>query len=207
MSITKLKSLVVFGGLVLFVMTVPADAQKSEKHLGHTGSPNVNESKPLPVPTLTIPDVEVLDQEGRKRKFHTDLVKGKLVVINFVFTTCKSMCPLLGTNFSKLQVALGERLNKDVFLISVSTDPEIDSPEKLKEWAEKYKAKDGWTLVTGDKEQLTGLLQVFTGDGPRKGYHTPAMYIVDDAKKLHRPAYGFAAAEDVIKIIEELKGS
>lgn len=207
MRITKIKSLMVVGGLVLLVMSGPAEAQKSEKHLGHTGAPKVNASKPLPVPKLTIPDVEVLDQEGRKQKFHTDLVKGKIVVINFVFTTCRSMCPLLGNNFSKLQAALGERLNKDVFLISVSTDPEVDTPEKLKEWGAKYKAKEGWTLVTGNKDQLTPLLQVFTGDGPRKGYHTPGMYIVNDARNVHRPAYGFAAAEDVIKIIEELKGS
>lgn len=204
MSITKLKSLAIFGGLVLLATTVPARAQK---HDGHTGAPKVNASKPLPIPKLTIPDVEVLDQEGRKQKFHTDLVKDKIVVINFVFTTCRSMCPLLGNNFSRLQAALGERLNKDVFLISVSTDPEVDSPEKLKEWGEKYKAKEGWTLVTGDKEQLTPLLEVFTGDGPRKGYHTPGMYIVNDAKKVHRPAYGFASAEDVIKIIDELKGT
>lgn len=210
MSITKLKSFVVLGGLIL-LGTVSAEAQKSDKHRhGHTIStpPTVNEIQPVRIPNLTIPDVEVLDQEGRKQKFYTDLVKNKIVVINFVFTTCKSMCPLLGANFSKLQAALGERLNKEVFLISVSTDPETDSPEKLKAWGEKYKAKDGWTLVTGNKEQLTLLLQVFTGDGPRTGYHIPSVYIVSGivsgANNTHLPAYGLASAEDVLKLINEV---
>jgi len=206
MSITKLKSLVVLGGLILLA-TVPVAAQRADKHQhGHTSSspPKVAEIQPVPIPKLAIPDVEVLDQEGRKQKFYTDLVKDKVVVINFVFTTCKSMCPLLGTNFSNLQAALGDRLNKDVFLISVSTDPETDSPEKLKAWGEKFKAKAGWTFVTGNKEQLTSLLQVFTGDGPRIGYHIPSLYIVSGARNTHRPAYGLASAEDVIKLIDEV---
>ncbi|MCA1579196.1 MAG: SCO family protein [Acidobacteria bacterium] len=206
MSITKLKSLLALGGLIL-VMVAPVEAQQSEQHRhGHTSSPapKNKEIKPLPIPTLTIPDVEVLDQEGRKQKFYTDLVKGKIVVINFVFTTCKSMCPLLATNFSRLQTALGERLNKEVFLISVSTDPETDSPERLKAWGEKFKAKDGWTFVTGNKEQLTPILQVFTGDGPRTGYHIPSLYVVNGLKNAHRPAYGFESAENVLKLIDEL---
>lgn len=188
----KLKSLVIFGGLLLLAIVLPVQAQYSEKH------------QPVPIPKLTIPDVEVLDQEGQKKKFYTDLVKDKVVVINFVFTTCKSMCPLLATNFSKLQAALGERLNKDVFLISISTDPETDTPAKMKAWGDKFKAKNGWTFVTGNKEQLTPLLQVFTGDGPRTSYHTPSLYVVNGAKNSHRPAYGFASAEDVLKLIDEL---
>lgn len=193
----SIKSRVVVGALILVAVVMPVEAQKPGRH-EHA------RIQPVAIPKLTIPDVEVLDQEGRKQRFYTDLVKDKVVVINFVFTTCKSMCPLLGTNFSKLQDALGDRLNKQVFLISVSTDPETDSPEKLKAWGEKFKAKDGWTFVTGNKEQLTSLLRVFTGDGPRTGYHIPSLYIVSGSKNTHRPAYGLASAEDVLKLIDEL---
>jgi cytochrome oxidase Cu insertion factor (SCO1/SenC/PrrC family) len=90
MSITNLKSLLVSAGLILSVMAVPIAAQESGNHRhSHINSPppKVNEIKPLPIPKLTIPDVEVMDQVGRKQKFYTDLVKGKIVVINFVFTT------------------------------------------------------------------------------------------------------------------------
>lgn len=195
MRIINFKSLVIFAGLVLLSMVAPVAAQK-HRH---------EQIRPVPVRNLTIPDVEVLDQEGQPQKFYSDLVKDKIVVINFIFTTCKAICPLLATNFTKLQTELGERLNKDVFLISVTTDPETDSPEKMKAWGEKFKAKAGWTFVTGSKEQLTPLLRVFTGDGPRTGYHIPSLYVVNGSKHTHRPAYGFESAENVLKLIGELE--
>ena len=164
----------------------------------------VQAQQPLRLPELSIPDVQVLDQNGRERKFYTDLVKGKTVVINLVFTTCKAMCPLLGANFSKLQTALGDRLGKDVFLISVSTDPETDSPEVFKAWGEKFKARDGWTLITGDKRELDPLLQVLSGDGPRKGYHAPSLVIFNGKTKTYRWAYGLESPERVIQIADEL---
>jgi hypothetical protein len=74
----------------------------------------------------------------------------------------------------------------------------------MKTWSEKFKAKDGWTFVTGNKEQLTPLLQVFTGDGPRTGYHIPSLYVVNGSKNAHRPAYGFESAENVLKLIDEV---
>lgn len=153
---------------------------------------------------LSIPDVEVLNQEGQTQKFYTDLVKGKVVIINFVFTSCKAVCPLMGSNFSKLQNALGERLGRDVFLISISTDPETDSPAKLKSWGEKFKAKAGWIMVTGRKEELTTLLQVLRGDGPGTDFHSPSIGIINDQKKLHRWAYGLEAPERVIQMVDEL---
>lgn len=208
MSISKRKSFVIFGGIVLLTMAVPLQAQKSHQHRhGHPSSsaPKRNEIKPLPLPKLTIPDVVVFDQEGQKQRFYTDLIKDKIVVINFVFTTCREMCPLLGNNFTRLQSALGDRLNKDVFLISVSTDPETDSPEKMKAWSARFKAKDGWTFVTGSRDQLTPLLRVFTGDGPRTGYHIPSLYVINGSKNSHRPAYGFESAENVLKLIGELE--
>ena len=207
MKITNLNRRMVLPVLVVAcVLVSPLPAQKRTAQESGKGShihspPDVN---PLTRPKLSIPDVDVLDQDGRKRKFYTDFVKGKVVVINFVFTTCKGMCPLLGANFSKLQKVLGERLGRDVFLISISTDPETDSPGKLKAWGEKFKPKEGWTFVTGQKAELTPLLQVFTGDGPRKDYHAPSLYIVNDSKKAHRWAYGFEAPERVIAVIDEL---
>jgi protein SCO1 len=197
MSSTKLTGLLL---VCVVAMILPVQAQK------HVHSPPATAGTNTTTPTkLSIPDITVLDQDGQKKKFYTDLVKDRIVVINFVFTSCKAMCPLLGANFSRLQSALGERLGQDVFLISVSTDPEIDSPEKMKTWGEKFKAKAGWTLVTGNKEDLARLLRVFTGDGPSKNYHAPMLCVVNDSKKTHRWAYGFEAPERVIEIVDELK--
>ena len=157
------------------------------------------------VSKFVIPDVNVVDQNGRQRKFYSELVKDKVVIVNFVFTTCTAVCPRSGANFRKLQSLLGERLGKEVFLISVSTDPETDTPKKLKSWGAQFSAKKGWTLVTGKKEQITPLLLALTGDGPNKGYHEPAIFIINDTIGAKRWVYGLEEPARVLKLADELR--
>ena len=105
--------------------------------------------------SMSIPDVELLDQDGRKIHFYSDLVKGKTVAINFIFTTCTTICPPMGATFASVQKELGDR---DVQFISISVDPVTDTPERLKAWRAKFKAGPRWTLVTGEKEKIDELL-------------------------------------------------
>src|SRR6185369_17077012 len=77
-------------------------------------------------------DVELLNQDGQKLRFYSDVLKNKVVIINTFFTTCTSVCPPLNRNFEKLQEALGDRLGKDAFLVSITVDPETDTPTRLK---------------------------------------------------------------------------
>jgi hypothetical protein len=104
---------------------------------------------------MTIPDVELLDQDGNKVRFYTDLVKGRTVAINFIFTTCTTICPPLGATFARVQKELGERAGRDVQLISVSVDPATDTPERMKAWGAKFHAAAGWTFVTGRSRRWT----------------------------------------------------
>ena len=87
---------------------------------------------------MSIPDLSLLDQQGRKIHFYSDLVKGKTVAINFIFTTCTTICPPLAATFAKTQKLLGDRLGKDVYLISVSVDPVTDTPERLRAWGKVW---------------------------------------------------------------------
>src|SRR5215207_6260695 len=73
-------------------------------------------------------DVELINQDGQKMRFYTDVLKDKVVVINTFFVTCTSVCPPLNRNMEKVQEALGDRLGKDAFLVSISVDPEADTP-------------------------------------------------------------------------------
>lgn len=186
----------------LRVQTASAQKQDQSRHL-HP-QPASSNAKPSAPAKPAIPDIEVLDQDGRKQNFYSDLVKDKVVIINFIFTTCKVTCPLSGAHFSKLQTLLGERLGRDVFLISISTDPETDSPEKLKTWGDRFKAKTGWTLITGESEKLAQLLRALKGDGLDKEYHVPALYMVNDGKQTHRRAFGLEEPALVIKMVDEL---
>src|SRR6185436_4415743 len=76
-------------------------------------------------------DVELINQDGQKMRFYSDVLKDKVVVINTFFTTCTGVCPPINRNLEKVQEALGDRLGKDAFLVSMSVDPETDTPARL----------------------------------------------------------------------------
>jgi len=151
-----------------------------------------------------VPDVEVLDQDGRKLRFYSDLIKGKTVAINFVFTTCTYVCPMQGGNFARLQLALGERLGKDVHLISITTDPSNDTPQKLKEWGAKYKVRPGWTLVTGGKAEIDELLKELTGEPAGTGKHVPATLVGDFDRGLTSGVYGLAEPDRYLALFAQI---
>lgn len=134
--------------------TIPAHDHSSAHH---------RSAKPVDAVLNAIPDVEARDQDGRTLHFYTDLIKGKNVIVNFVFTSCTNICLMQGANYSRIQTALGDRLGKDVYLVSVSIDPVTDTPPRLKSWGGKFGAKPGWTLVTGDKAEVDRLLLSLTG--------------------------------------------
>jgi cytochrome oxidase Cu insertion factor (SCO1/SenC/PrrC family) len=99
-------------------------------------------------------DLPLLTQDGTPVRFYTDVLKGRLVLISFIFTNCTEICPILMRNLVDVQEKLGERFGKDVFFVSISVDPEDDTPEELKKYAERYEAKPGWTFLTGKKENV-----------------------------------------------------
>ncbi|MET0649221.1 MAG: SCO family protein [Pyrinomonadaceae bacterium] len=152
---------------------------------------------------MSIPDVELLDQDGRKVRFYNDLVKGKVVAVNFIFTTCTTVCPPLGATFARVQKELGERVGRDVHLISISVDPVTDTPERLKAWGEKFKAGPGWTFVTGSKAQVDELLRALAASSARREDHTPTVLVGNDASGHWTRAYGLAAPARLVQLIKD----
>jgi len=153
---------------------------------------------------LNIPDVEVLDQDGKAIHFYSDLVKGKTVAINFIFTNCTTICPPLGATFARLQ---RELTGKDVHFISISVDPLTDTPERLKAWGAKFKAGAGWTFVTGNKPEIDELLRALGATAARREDHTPSIIIGNDAKDVWTRSYGLATTTQMVTLIENVKES
>src|SRR6185369_7738656 len=150
---------------------------------------------------MNIPDVELLDQNGRKIHFYSDLVKGQTVVINFIFTTCTKICPPLGASFARVQKELGDKVGRDVRFISISVDPATDTPERLKAWGEKFHAGDGWTFVTGNKPQVDELLRALGASSARREDHSPTILIGNDAHGTWTRTYGLANTSKLVQII------
>lgn len=152
---------------------------------------------------LEIPNANLLDQEGREVNFR-DLVTGNVVAINFVFTTCTTVCPPMGANFGKLQQLLGDRAGRDVHLISVSIDPAVDTPHRLRAWSQKFGAGPGWTLVTGSKptvDQLLKDLGVFIAE---KQYHAPITLLGNEGAGTWQRTNGLTPAPELLRQLEDL---
>jgi len=147
-------------------------------------------------------DVELLDQDGRKVRFYSDVLKGKTVVINAFFTTCTSVCPPMNRTMEKIQAALGERVGKDVFLVSITVDPETDTPARLKEYAAKFHAGPGWTFLTGKKENLDWALYKLGQYVESKDDHKTVIIVGNEATGLWKKAFGMAKAEDLVEIVK-----
>jgi cytochrome oxidase Cu insertion factor (SCO1/SenC/PrrC family) len=154
-------------------------------------------------PKLNIPDIELLDQNGRKIHFYTDLVKGQTVAINFIFTTCTTICPPLGATFARVQKELGDKVGRDIRLISISVDPATDTPERLKAWGEKFHAGDGWTFVTGNKPAVDELLRALGASSARREDHSPTVLVGNDASGNWTRTYGLAKASQLVQIIND----
>jgi protein SCO1 len=103
------------------------------------------------------PNVALQTHDGRSVRFYDDLVKGKKVLINFTFTSCTGTCPRTQANLRRVQDLLGDRVGKDIFLVSISIDPETDTPARLAEYAKTFDAKPGWTYATGTREDVDNI--------------------------------------------------
>ena len=146
-------------------------------------------------------DVELIDQDGKPHRFYSDLLKGKTVVVNAFFTTCTSVCPPMTRNLEKVQEALGERFGRDVFFISISVDPEVDTPARLKDYAAKFHAKPGWMFLTGKKENVDWALYKLGQYVEDKNDHTTGIIIGNEATGLWKKALGIAPPADLIKVV------
>lgn len=104
-------------------------------------------------------DTELLTQDGRKVRFYSDVLQGKVVLINVIYTSCKDACPLITRQLTEVRAKLGERFGKEVFFISLSSDPERDTPAALQKFAAKNDAAQaGWTFLTGSKDNVQRVL-------------------------------------------------
>jgi protein SCO1 len=103
------------------------------------------------------PNTELITQDGKVVHFYDDLIKGKIVAIDLMYTTCHFACPLETARLAQVQKLLGDRVGKDIYFYSISIDPEHDTPEVLKAYMKQFHVGPGWTFLTGKKADITYL--------------------------------------------------
>ncbi len=156
---------------------------------------------------VDLADIELVDQDGRKVKFASDVVRGRVVVMDLIYTTCPLVCPILSAIFSRLQELLGDRLGSEVYLVSVTVDPNTDIPPRLKEYAAKFDARPGWTFLTGERRNVTQVLKGLGGYTSDLSKH-PAMILVGDGGKGGWTRfYGFPSPERILEKVDEISAA
>ena len=100
------------------------------------------------------PNVPLITQDGKTVHFYDDMLKGKIVVINFIYTECGETCPLETAKLGQVAKILGDRMGKDIFFYSISVDPKRDTPEVLKAYSKKFHTGPGWFFLTGKREDI-----------------------------------------------------
>jgi protein SCO1 len=103
------------------------------------------------------PDAPLITHQGKQVRFFSDLIKDKVVVINFIYTNCPDECALETARLREVQKILGDRVGKDVFMYSITIDPQHDTPKVLKDYAEKFETGPGWLFLTGKDADITQL--------------------------------------------------
>ena len=149
-------------------------------------------------------DTVLINQNGERMRFYTDLMKDKTVIIDTFFATCQASCLPMNRNLAQIQEGLGDRLGKDVNIVSISVDPGVDTPALLKAYAKKLNAKPGWYFLTGDKESIELILKKLGQFVDDKNDHLNIFLIGNNRTGLWKKAFGLAKSEELMKVVESV---
>src|SRR5215213_2669404 len=149
-------------------------------------------------------DTVLINQDGERLRFYTDLMKDKTVIIDTFFATCQASCLPMNRNLEKIQEALGERLGKDVNILSISVDPAVDTPPLLKAYAKRLNARPGWYFLTGDKTNVDFVLKKLGQFVDDKQNHMNLFLIGNDRTGLWKKAFGLAKSDELVKVVESV---
>jgi protein SCO1/2 len=192
-----------FGALALAAACVRTEPVRANGAIAR-GAPYEATLRPGRAAMPSVPNVPVVTHRGETARFYDDLVRGRLVVVSFTYTRCDGSCPRTSANLVRVQRLLGDRVGKDVSMISVTLDPEHDTPEALARYASALGAGPGWAFVTGTKPDLERLRRAlgFTDPDPEvdavRREHAILVKLGDDRSGRWSAVPGLIAPEQIV---------
>lgn len=144
--------------------------------------------------------------ENKPVRFYDDLIKGKLTLINFIYTGCMKSCPRSTGNLAKAQKLLGDRVGRDIFMYSITLKPEEDDPETLRDYARSHGARPGWLFLTGNEYDLTTIrFKLARWDHPMLDFdldqHTGMVRIINDTLNQWTMCPTHAAPQQIVDAV------
>ena len=163
-----------------------------------------------PEPAVEFSDIDLRDallltQNGDEVRFVSDVIGDKIVVMDFVYTTCTTVCPVLTALFTQVQTQLGDDLGNEVAMVSMTVDATRDTPARLKAYATKHRVQEGWTWLTGPKPTMDDVLTGLGAFSVSFEDH-PAMVIVGDGRTGEwKRMFGFPNPDRIMKVVNEFR--
>lgn len=180
---------------------------EADPHAKHKQMMHDKGATPAATSRIEIPDVQLLTQDGETVGLLDDVIGHKIVVIDFVYTTCTTVCPVLSAILGQLQGRLGDRLGVEVVIISLTVDPLRDTPQRLKAYAAKHHALDGWVWLTGDKQAVDGVLKEFGAYTANFEDHPSMMLVGDNQSGEWSRFLGFPDSGKIMQKINEISAA
>ena len=180
---------------LLLASTSFADSKPADPHAHHRATAK-SATTQRSTAQYEIPDLAMIDQHGESISTADLFATDRPVMVNFIFTTCTAICPMMTSIFQQVQTALGDDA-KEILMVSVSIDPEQDSPEALAEYAEAFRAGPQWSFLTGSLEDSIALQQAFQAYRGDKMKHAPLTLLRGDAEGEWVRLDGFASATEL----------
>ncbi len=156
---------------------------------------------------IELRDRTLVDQDGRELSFVRDAVGDRIVVMDFVFTSCTNVCPILSAVMRQVQDSLGERAGNDVRLLSLTVDPIRDTPQRLKAYAAKHRAGPGWTWLTGPKTEVEDVLNGLGAYSVNFEDHPPMVVVGDPRSGRWYRFFGFPSPKRIVAQVEKLEAA
>ncbi len=197
----------VVGPLALLVsaLVLSSSVAAAEDHSHHHHPPPQQQAAEKPAAVqVKYADTALLDQSGKQVKLKSDVFGDKLVVIDFAYTSCTTVCPVLTALLAQVQTQLGERVGKEVQLVTITVDPARDTPARLKEYAAKHGVKPGWTWLTGPTGTVNDVLKGFGAYAPNFEDHPPLVLVGDARSGNWTRFFGFSDPKDIVAKVDEL---
>jgi protein SCO1/2 len=150
---------------------------------------------------VVLSDKPLVDQTGQLVRVAHDVIGERIAIVNFIYTTCTTVCPVSSATFAQLQERLGAALGKEVVLVSITLDPVRDTPQRLREYSARHGAREGWTWLTGAKRDVDDVLKGFGAYTPNFEDH-PAMVLVGEATGAWSRFFGFASVDQLLARVD-----
>lgn len=177
-------------GLVAFAV-LPVEAHDRQGHSEEGSGPEITDiATPKVDPARAakarkyFTDLPVVTQDNETLRFYSDVLENQVVLVSLFYTNCTGMCPLTNAKLADVQRILGDQLGKGVRFVSITLDPETDTPEVLKDYAAKFEAREGWLFLTGETQNIKTITFRLGQTDPNIAAHNP-FFMLGNVNRAH----------------------